>query len=109
MMAELLGWASAADDAVFRVSEDGERWLASGALTYANAGAALAAARKLPLPASGRVQCEAITAVDSAAVALLLALKRHGAERGAPLGFVDVPAPLMALAALYGVADVLAA
>jgi phospholipid transport system transporter-binding protein len=106
-MAELLGLAPPAEDAVFRVSEDGARWLASGELTFANAGAALAAARQLPLPASGLVQCDAITAVDSAAVALLLALKRRGAEQGTPLAFVEVPASLMSLAALYDVADVL--
>ena len=109
MIAELLGAASPAPHAVFRASEDGARWRASGALTFANAGPALAAARELPLPATGLVQCDGITAVDSAAVALLLALKRYGAERGTPLTFVEVPAALQALAALYGVENILGA
>ncbi len=47
--------------------------------------------------------------MDSAAVALLLALKRHGTARGRPLTFVEVPAALMTLAALYGDEDVLGA
>ncbi len=109
MIAELLGKSALARDAVFRASEDGQRWLATGALTFANAGPALAAALALPLPASGRVACEGITAVDSAAVALLLALKRHGAERGTPLTFDGVPPALSTLAELYGVEDVLGA
>jgi phospholipid transport system transporter-binding protein len=107
VIAELLGATTPAQDAVFRTSEDGGRWRASGALTSANAGPALAAARALPLPSTGLVQCDGITAVDSAAVALLLALKRHGAERGSPLTFVEVPAALKTLAALYGVEDIL--
>jgi phospholipid transport system transporter-binding protein len=109
VIAALLGAAPRADDAVFSASEDGARWRAAGTLTIVNAGPALAAAQALPLPASGVVECEAITAVDSAAVALLLALKRHGAEHGRPLTFVDVPAALKALAALYGVLDILSA
>ena len=40
---------------VFRCSDDGARWIASGALTFANAGPALAAAAALPLPSTGLV------------------------------------------------------
>lgn len=109
MMAELLGATPPADGAVFRASEDGARWLASGDITFANAGPVLAAAQELPLPSTGLVQCDGITAVDSAAVALLLALKRRGAEQGTPLKFVEVPAALVTLAALYDVEDILAA
>jgi len=109
VIAELLGRSAVAREPVFRTSEDGRRWLATGSLTFANAGTALAAALALPLPASGRVACEGITAVDSAAVALLLALKRHGAERGTPLAFEGVPHALTTLAGLYGVEDVLGA
>jgi len=107
--AELLGAASPEGSAVFRPSEDGTRWLASGALTFANAGPALVAAQELAPPSTGLVQCDGITAVDSAAVALLLALKRCGAARGAPLTFIEVPAALMMLAALYGVEDIFGA
>ena len=109
MMAELLGVASPAQGDVFRASEDGACWRASGDLTFANAGVALAAAQALPLPSTGVVQCEGITTVDSAAVALLLSLKRHGTERGGPLTFVEVPAALKTLAALYDVEDILGA
>ena len=109
MIAALLGASSAANGAVFRASEDGGCWRASGDLTFANAGPALAAAQALSLPSTGVVQCEGITAVDSAAVALLLSLKRHGEERGRPLTFVEVPPALKALAQLYGVEDILGA
>ena len=58
----------------------------------ANAGAVLAAANALPLPASGEVDLAGVGAVDSASVAVLLALKRRANDEGRPLAFVNVPA-----------------
>ncbi len=86
----------------------GERWSISGALTFATAADALAAARALPLPASGVVDCRAIGAADSAAVAVLLALKRRAAAEAKPLAFVELPPALALLADLYGVREILA-
>ena len=44
-----------------------------------------------------------VTAVDSAAVALLLAWQRAAAEQGKKLTFGGVPAGIASLAQLYGV------
>ncbi len=93
--------------AVFRATPDGARWIAAGALTFDNAVAAHAAAQALPLPASGVVACEGITAADSAAVAILLAVKRRAAAEGRAIVFADPPAELATLAALYGVEAIL--
>ena len=86
---------------------EGERWTYAGALTHANAGNALAAADELPLPAAGEIDLRGIGAVDSAAVAVLLALKRRAAAETRPLQFAHVPAALAALADLYGVEEIL--
>ena len=99
--------AAPAADAGFTRTADGARWIVTGALTFANAGPALAAARALPLPATGVVACGGIGAVDSAAVALLLAVKRGAAAQGMPLAFTGVPAALATLASLYGVEEML--
>ena len=82
---------------------DGARWLVSGALTFENAAAVIEGARSLPLPSAGVVECAGIEAVDSAAVALLLAVKRRAAGEGVPLAFAGIPASLETLAELYGV------
>ena len=95
--------------AVFSVSSDGTRWIARGDLTFANAGPALAASKVLPLPSTGAVDCAGITAADSAAVAVLLAIKRRAVNANAPLAFVSAPPVITTLAALYGVESVLAA
>jgi ABC-type transporter Mla MlaB component len=93
----------------FAADSAGARWSYSGALTCANAGAALLAAQALPLPASGEIDLGALGPIDSAAVAVLLALKRRGEAERRPLAFVNVPGALGALAQLYGVDDILVA
>ena len=48
-----------------------------------------------------------ITDIDSSAVALLLEWRREALARGKTLEFVNLPANLLALATLYGVADLI--
>ena len=96
-----------AADAGFTCTADGARWIVTGVLTFATAAPVLAAARALPLPAAGVVDCGGIAAVDSAAVALLLAVKRGAAAQGVTLAFTGMPAALAALASLYDVEEML--
>ena len=107
MTAEPAALAETVAGAGFTRTADGARWIVAGALTFANAGPVLAGARALPLPTTGVVECGGIAAADSAAVALLLAVKRGATARGASLVFTGVPAALAALASLYGVEEML--
>ena len=86
----------------------GERWSIEGALTIDSAARVFAASRDAPLPSSGIVALERVRAVDSSAVALLLAWKRRAADEGKALAFTGTPLNLAALAALYGVEELLA-
>ncbi len=95
------------DAAGFAVAGDGARWIASGALTFDNAARVFAAAEALALPTSGIVACDGLAHVDSSAVAVLLGLKRRAMREGRTLRFEAAPAPLRALAAVYGVDQVL--
>jgi phospholipid transport system transporter-binding protein len=67
----------------------------------------LAAAAALTLPAEGEVDLRDLQGIDSAAVAVLIALKRRAAVEGRSLRFVGVPAALASLAQLYGVEEIL--
>jgi phospholipid transport system transporter-binding protein len=104
---------SAADDAQvaagsgFAPDADGARWICAGELTSANAGPVLAAAAALNLPGGGEVDLTDVKGIDSAAIAVLLALKRRAADEGRPLRFVGIPAALASLAELYGVEEIL--
>ena len=93
----------------FVAAADGRCWTFSGVLTMADAGPALEAASEMPLPSDGVVDCAGIEAVDSAAVAVLLALKRRAAQEQKPLKYANVPDALRDLGELYGVAEILAA
>ena len=53
------------------------------------------------------IDFSAITAVDSSAVALLLEWRRESARRKKTLLFVNLPANLVSLAELYGVAELI--
>ena len=93
----------------FAPDVDNACWTYAGPLTYANAGTVLAAVVELSLPTSGEVDLTDVEAIDSAAVAVLIALKRRAAVEGRSLSFSHIPPSLAALADLYGVNDMLVA
>ena len=64
-------------------------------------------AARVDLPDRLTIDFAGITGVDSAAVALLLDWRRMAVKRGKTLVFVNLPATLLALAELYGVAELI--
>jgi phospholipid transport system transporter-binding protein len=64
-------------------------------------------AERADLPERLTIDFSQVTAVDSAAVALLLEWLRRAQQRGKTLTFVNLPANLLALARLYGVAELI--
>ncbi len=64
-------------------------------------------AARTDLPDRLTIDFSGITNVDSAAVALLLDWRRMAVKRGKTLVFVNLPANLLALAELYGVAELI--
>src|SRR5271165_535324 len=83
----------------------GERWSLAGALTVDTAASVLRSSRAVALPKSGIVDLGGLDAVDSAAVAVLLAWRRRAEHEGLELSFAGAPANLGALAELYGVEE----
>ena len=87
---------------------DGDRWTFRGVLIFDDAMAVLDAAVSLPLPKSGVVDLSGLAHADSAALAVLLALRRRATAEGSnPLRFVGVPAMLESLARVYGIEDLI--
>lgn len=105
MMAERNAGVAAARG--FVAEDGGARWSYEGPLTFAEAGRVLAAAHALPLPRDARIDLGTLGAFDSAAVAVLVALARRAAGEGRTLDFTGLPQGLRALAALYGVDEIL--
>ncbi|HKU85634.1 MAG TPA: STAS domain-containing protein [Casimicrobiaceae bacterium] len=89
----------------FSASNDG--WLFAGALTLDDAAGVLEASQALPLPVSGVVDFSGLMHADSAALAVMIALKRRGTEEGRTLAIRNIPPSLRSLAAVYGIDDLL--
>jgi phospholipid transport system transporter-binding protein len=76
-------------------------------LTATNAAAAFEAGLRAIVGGQTQIDLAQLTAVDSAAVATLLAWQRAARAQGAALTFTNMPASLQSLIELYGVADLL--
>lgn len=83
-------------------------WRYAGDLTVDNAGAMLDASRALPLPAGGTIDVAGLRHADSSALAVLIAIRRRAAKEGVRVVIAGMPAPLHALAVVYGVEELLA-
>ena len=79
----------------------------SATITAYNAKATLQAGLQAIAAGQKEMDLGQLTAVDSTAVATLLAWKRAAADRGAALVFHHMPVNLRSLADLYGVSDLL--
>ena len=64
-------------------------------------------AARADLPQTIRIDFAGVTGVDSAAVALLIEWRRMALARGKTLVFENLPANLLSLAGLYGVAELI--
>lgn len=89
----------------------GEVLALTGALSFETIPAVLAEsaayAERPDLPDRLTIDFSGITGVDSSAVALLLEWRRQALRRQKTLVFVNLPANLLALATLYGVAELI--
>lgn len=89
----------------------GEVLALQGALSFETLPTVLAQsveyAARPDIPDRLTIDFSGITAVDSSAVALLLEWRRQALARGKALVFVNLPANLLALAQLYGVAELI--
>ena len=104
-MTEGSGGDAAVATGGFSASNDG--WLFAGALTLDDAAGVLEASQALPLPANGVVDFGGLMHADSAALAVMIALKRRGTEEGRTLSIRGIPPSLRSLAAAYGIDDLL--
>ena len=99
------GGGDAVETGGFSASNDG--WRFAGALTFDDAAAVLEASQALPLPVSGVVDFSGLMHADSAALAVMIALRRRGTEEGRTLAIRNIPPSLRSLAAVYGIDDLL--
>jgi phospholipid transport system transporter-binding protein len=86
---------------------EGDAWRFDGALTFDDAARVFAASQNVALPARGVVDFSHMTRADSAALAVMIALKRRAAAEGRTLSIENMPSSLRSLAVVYGVDDLI--
>ena len=90
---------------------NGEVLRLAGALDFETLPGVIAESEKYvarpDLPERLAIDFSGVTGVDSSAVALLLEWRRRALEHGVALEFLALPPNLLALAELYGVAELL--
>ena len=90
------------------IERDGNQLRVRGALTVANAAALCAAGKQHLGDGDLVVDLAAVTDVDSTALSLLFEWRRAAQQNSFHISFRNLPASLKSLAALYGVADLVA-
>jgi phospholipid transport system transporter-binding protein len=93
------------------IEESGEVFTVEGALSFETLPGVLVESDKYAarndLPEHLIIDFSKVSGVDSSAVALLLEWRRRAQQRGKTLTYVNLPANLLALARLYGVAELI--
>lgn len=89
-----------------QIQQQGNRLMVQGDLTVETVGALLSTG--LPeLSGEVEISLEQVSDVDSSAISLLLQWLREAKIRNISINYCHLPAPLVSLAALYGVIDML--
>ena len=91
------------------IRREGERMLVSGALTLATVAADLAQGKAAIAEGARSIDLASVGALDSSALALLLAWLREAKRLGRELTYANLPQGLTTIARLYGVAELLPA
>jgi phospholipid transport system transporter-binding protein len=102
------GNRDASAESGFVLSDDGGAWHFRGTLTFDNVSAVYASSKLLALPAKGVVDLSGLVHADSSALAVLLGLSRRASAEDHPLALAALPEPLLALAHVYGIEELLA-
>jgi phospholipid transport system transporter-binding protein len=82
-------------------------WNLSGDLVIDNVQALLAASAALPLTQNTTVNFAGVTDIDTATISLILEWKRRALKENQAVTFVNLPANLISLTELYGVAELI--
>ena len=89
------------------IRRDGERIVVSGAVTLANAAAALEEGYSQIRAGANAVDLAEVTELDSSLLAMLLAWLREARRLGRSLAVANLPEGLATIAKLYGVVELL--
>jgi phospholipid transport system transporter-binding protein len=83
------------------------RWNISGDVVIGTVPAILASSKSLPIAVDTMVDFAKVNNIDTSAISLILEWKRRAQQEKQALKFVNLPANLISLTQLYGVAELI--
>jgi phospholipid transport system transporter-binding protein len=90
-----------------QIAQVDNRWQLSGDVMVRTAKAILTASQDLSIASYTVIDFAKVSDIDTAALSLILEWKRRAQTESKTLSFVNLPANLNSLAALYGVSDLI--
>ena len=90
-----------------QITQDGNRWLISGAMTVTEMNSLLAESAALAGSAHVEVDLKGVSDVDTSAISLLFEWLRQAHSRKSKVLFSNLPENLESLATLYGVLELI--
>ena len=83
------------------------RWQLSGDVVVGNAKAILNASQGFAIASNTKIDFALVSDIDTTALSLILEWKRRAQSENQTLSFINLPANLSSLAALYGVSELI--
>lgn len=90
-----------------QIAQIDNRWQLSGDVVVGTAKAILNASQSFAISSKTAVDFAQVADIDTTALSLILEWKRRAQTENKTLSFVNLPANLNSLAALYGVSDLI--
>ena len=90
-----------------QIAQIDHRWQLSGDVVVGSAKAILTASQGFSITSETKVDFAQVTDIDTTALSLILEWKRRAQTENKTLSFVNLPANLNSLAALYGVNELI--
>jgi phospholipid transport system transporter-binding protein len=90
-----------------QITQTGNRWEIAGDLIVGDVPMVLEASKSLSMAQNITVDFANVADIDTSTISLILEWKRRAQKENQPVKFVNLPANLISLTQLYGVADLI--
>ena len=90
-----------------QITQTDNRWNISGDVIIGTVSTILEASKSLPIAADTMVDFAKVNNIDTSTISLILEWKRRAQLESQTLKFVNLPANLISLTQLYGVAELI--
>ncbi len=92
---------------MIQIAQINDRWSVNGDVIIGSVALILEASKSLSIAQNTTIDFANVTDIDTSTISLILEWKRRAQQENQPLKFVNLPANLISLTQLYGVAELI--